>query len=559
MTNRLTIPSLIFALVASITPSKAQGPIQVDTSANWQQWISTILGGNCVDISNVSYNAGSDRAARFTQGNLLGLTEGIVLSTGTLSNDVSNTPENSPIWGNSTLLEGDSLLEAYAITDLNYQSLTGSFDAARIELNFTPSTSGPVTIRFVFASEEYPFYAPPNPSLYNDIFAFFVAPLGSTTYENIALIPGTNQPVTIANINPVYNSQLYIETSATDAFVFNAYTTPITATFNAIAGQTYHLIIAISDIGDSALDSAVFLEKVSDGSQVIQGAAVAGVQPMNAGYMELFGFNLNEGAFPRLDSVGIDTDGVWQFNGVEEGSYLVRCIPDQSVFQNSIPTYFNGEVLWENAELVNVTCDQYALSPAALTIVTGPGGISGTISQNVSGGRLRSGSPAPGVYVFLQDSATLEWRGFTLTDEEGNYSFSNLAEGTYYVLPDIAGVPLLFRKKVEITADGPEASNADFVLTPDGFQEPIITTLTNDANAQLTVYPNPASDILCIKTSANKYPLLRIFDVQGRIVMQKPVSETSTWLNVSDLQPGIYMLQLSNINQQSAMTKWVKL
>jgi hypothetical protein len=559
MMNRLTIPFLIFALIASIAPSKAQGPIQVDTSANWQQWISTILGGNCVAISNVSTNCGSDRAARFTQGNLIGLTEGIVLSTGTLSNDVSNTPNNAPAFGLPTLLEGDTLLEAYAMSDMNYQGLQSSYDAARIELDFTPSTSNPVTIRFVFASEEYPMYAPPNPSQFNDIFGFFVAPVGSSSYENIAMVPGTTQPVSIANINPVYNSQFYIETALTDSFVFNGYTTPITATFNAIAGQTYHLIIVISDIGDSGFDSAIFLEKVSDGSQVIQGAAVAGVQPMNAGYMELFGFNLMEGAFPRLDSVGIDTNGVWQFNGVEEGSYLVRCIPDQSVFQNSIPTYFNGEVLWENAELVNVTCDQYALSPAALTIVTGPGGISGTISQNISGGRLRSGSPAPGVYVFLQDSATLEWRGFTLTDEEGNYTFSNLAEGTYYVLPDIAGVPLLFRKKVVITADGPEASNSDFVLTPDGFQEPIITTLANAADVQLTVYPNPASDILCIKTSEGKYPLLRIFDVQGRTVLQKPISETSTWLNVSDLQPGIYMLQLSNTNQQSAMMKWVKL
>ena len=559
MINRFTVLITLLSISAFSTLSNAQSAIQVDTTANWQQWISTILGGNCVTISNVSTNCGSDRAARFTQGNLIGLTEGSVLSTGTLSNDISNTPNNSPAFGIPSFLDGDSLLQAYASTDMNYQGFQSSYDAARIELDFTPSTSGPVTIRFVFASEEYPFFAPPNPSQFNDIFGFFVAPVGSSTYENIAMVPGTTQPVSIAYINPVYNSQFYIETAPNDSFVFNAYTTPITATFNAIAGQTYHLIIVISDIGDSSLDSAVFLEKVSEGSQVIQGAAVAGVQPMNAGYMELFGYNLIEGAFPRLDSTGIDANGIWQFNGVEEGSYLVRCIPDQSVFQNSIPTYFNGEVLWENAQLVNVTCDQYALSPAALTIVTGPGGISGTISQNFSGGRLRSGSPAPGVHVFLQDSASLEWRGFTITDEEGNYNFSNLSEGTYYVLPDITGVPLLFNQKVVITANAPEVENADFVLTTDGIQEPLITTLANTADAQVTLFPNPANDLLCIQTSGVGYPELRIFDLQGRAVMQQPISETSTWLNVSALQPGIYMLQLSNKKQQSVMMKWVKL
>lgn len=538
--------------------TRAQSPIQVDTSLNWQQWISTILGGNCVQISNVSYTNGPGRASRFTQADILGLSEGIVLSTGPLGEQVKNTPDFFLNNDMSPILEGDTLLASYAINNMGYTGNATSYDAARIEFDFTPSTSGPVTIRFVFASEEYPEFAPPNNNFFNDIFGFFVAPAGSSNYENIALVPGTSLPVAIANINAVTNAQYYLEPLATDSFAFDGFTTPLTASFDALAGQTYHLVIAISDIGDGNFDSAVFLEKAVNSSQLIQGTAVAGVQPMNAGYMELFGFNLNEGAYPRLDSVGIDANGIWQFSGVEDGSYLVRCIPDQGVFQNSVPTYYNGEVLWENAQMVNVACDQYELNPAALSIVTGPGGISGSITQNISGGRLRSGSPAPGVHVFLQDSASLEWRGFTMTDEEGNYSFANLAEGTYYILPDITGVPLLFRKKVVITANQPQVEGSDYVLTPEGFLEPLITSVMNDDDVQVMLFPNPANDILCVQSPLTRYTSLTIYDVQGRTLMQQSVTEASTWLNVSNLQCGIYMLQLSNSSQQSAMMRWVK-
>ena len=112
----------------------------------------------------------------------------------------------------------------------------------------------------------------------------------------VSVIPGPSAPL----------AALAISGLASDSFAFDGFTTPLTASFDALAGQTYHLVIAISDIGDGNFDSAVFLEKAVNSSQLIQGTAVAGVQPMNAGYMELFGFNLNEGAFPRLDSVGID-------------------------------------------------------------------------------------------------------------------------------------------------------------------------------------------------------------------------------------------------------------
>lgn len=46
-----------FILLAILISGNAYSQIiSVDTSSNWQQWISSILGGNCVEISNIEIN-----------------------------------------------------------------------------------------------------------------------------------------------------------------------------------------------------------------------------------------------------------------------------------------------------------------------------------------------------------------------------------------------------------------------------------------------------------------------------------------------------------------------
>ncbi|HPH83725.1 MAG TPA: choice-of-anchor L domain-containing protein, partial [Flavobacteriales bacterium] len=480
------LKGLILAL--AISPVSAQtSAIQVDTTLNWQQWIPTILGGNCVQVSNVSFTNQPGSASRFTSGSGIGLTQGIVLSSGALGGDVSYDPSfflgSSFPFGTS-----DSLLEQYALQDLGYTGNSTSFDATRLEFDFTPPANQTVTIRFVFASEEYPEFAPPNTNFYNDIFGFFVRQIDSTNYTNIALVPGTTLPVTIGNINAVTNPSFYIESDTSAEFAFDGYTTPITATFNCIGGVTYHMIIAISDIGDSFFDSAVFLEQQSNSSQDVNGTAAAGFGQMEQGYAELFGYSMAPGAFPRLDSVACGAGGNFSFTSVEDGLYLIHIVPDTSAYPLSVPTYYGGAFLWEEAQTVAIACDAYATSAANLVINTGPGGISGTIGGSSEGFRLRSEEliPVPNVNVFLQDSASSELRGFARTDANGIYHFNNLAYGTYYVLPDVAGVPLIDYRKVVLNATNEQEENISFQLSMDGVLnvsdvvfEPIIETGLN--------------------------------------------------------------------------------
>lgn len=461
--------------------------ITVDTSANWQQSISSILGGNCVEISDVQFSNNPASAAYFSQGEVIGLTEGIVLSSGSLGPFVSVvdtflTTTFSTIGG-----EGDTLLEQYAIQELGYTGNATSYDASRLQFNFLSPVDQEVTIRFVFASEEYPEFAPPNNAFFNDIFAFFVKDEDALEYQNIAVVPGTTLPVTISNINAVTNESFYVDAMELP-FAFGGFTTPITATFTAQAGVMYNLIIAISDIGDSAFDSAVFLELAQTGSQNVHGKAYFNEDPLVAADVNLYGFNIEPGAFEVVNTDVTDPNGVYSIEDIQQGTYIVHVVPNNDVYPDALPVYYPGVVLWQEAVGIGVSCDSIDVDGPGMIFNTGPGEISGTIGQDPEGGRLRSEDliPYEGVNIFLQDSASGEWRGFQVSDVLGEYTFSSLGLGTYYVYPDVAGIPILEPRKVVIDELSPTAEginfqmNEDGVLDVDGFAfEPILNVGEN--------------------------------------------------------------------------------
>lgn len=554
------LKGLILAL--AISPVSAQtSAIQVDTSLNWQQWIPTILGGNCVQVSNVTFTNQPGSASRFNSASSIGLSQGIVLSSGSLGTEVGNDPS---YFLGSTFPNGagDSLLQEYAINTLGFTGTNTSFDATRLEFDFTPPANQTVTIRFVFASEEYPEFAPPVSNFYNDIFGFFVRQIDSTNYTNIAMVPGTTLPVTIGNINAVTNPEFYLETDSSASFAFDGYTTPITATFDCIGGVTYHMIIAISDIGDSVFDSAVFLEQQSNSSQDINGTASTLIGPMEHGDAELFGFSINPGAFPRIDSTIIETGGNFSFQNVEDGLYLIHILPDTSIYTLSVPTYSGGAYLWEDAQPVAIACDAYATSASSLIINTGPGGISGTIGGSSEGFRLRSEDliPVPNVSVFLQDSASTELRGFTRSDANGIYHFNNLAYGTYYVLPDVAGVPLLDYRKVVISPTNEQVDHISFQLTLGGVVD-VIEDPTGIEEASATgfnVYPNPGHSLVTIIQAQDQDAVLIVRDLSGREHVRQLITNRQTTIDLSILSAGAYLIEYHNANNQSEYARWIK-
>jgi len=62
---------------------------------------------------------------------------------------------------------------------------------------------------------------------------------------------------------------------------------------------------------------------------------------------------------------------------------------------------------------------------------------------------------------------------------------------------------------------------------------------------EATIFPNPTSDILNIKTSTFENVTYTLYDAQGKLVMQDILSAEQTPIQVSQLAPGSYSLTLN--------------
>lgn len=65
-------------------------------------------------------------------------------------------------------------------------------------------------------------------------------------------------------------------------------------------------------------------------------------------------------------------------------------------------------------------------------------------------------------------------------------------------------------------------------------------------NKNLTVYPNPVSDLVTIETKQSEL-LKRIIitDLSGRIIFDNTYNDTKAVLSLSELNHGLYLLKIS--------------
>ena len=237
-------------------------PIDVFTDVSADE-MGSIIAADGVIISNVTLNCPNGAFGTFqTNGECnLGMESGIILTNGSAT--AAEGPDGMGNAGLNIGAVGDADLDSLLVLD----SLTYiTQDACVLEFDIYASTDI-LSFNYSFGSEEYPEFAPPSPTMYNDVFGFFISGPGISGpfngAENIALIPGTNTPVSIVNINAVTNNSYYITNEGGLCVEYDAFTSIFTASAQVTPCETYHIKLAIADVGDGAFDSGVFIEAQS--------------------------------------------------------------------------------------------------------------------------------------------------------------------------------------------------------------------------------------------------------------------------------------------------------
>lgn len=239
------------ASYCEIVNNQIPSDLVVDTVANLEQTLSTLLFGSCVNVSNISYTGAPSAVGYFLDSGAeidSAFSYGLLLTTGSVYSAVG--PNNSTSEGVNNSLPGDADLDALVPGYTTY-------DASIIEFDFSSASDTIIASDIVFASEEYPEFVG---SSFNDVFGFYISGPGISGTQNLALIPNTTDPISVNSVNPNLNAPFYVDNTNGVTYQYDGRTTVISLRQEIVPNQTYHFKIAIADAGDGIFDSGVLIK-----------------------------------------------------------------------------------------------------------------------------------------------------------------------------------------------------------------------------------------------------------------------------------------------------------
>jgi uncharacterized repeat protein (TIGR01451 family) len=400
--------SIVFSLVTCNFVGTAQtqpaGLQTKDLSALTPDDLVLAILGPGISFSNVQYKGSPLAAGVFSGGDdILGFDGGIALGTGTVKSVPG--PNKSDTTTTNLRQAGDLELETLA---------KGTRDAAVLEFDFVPAYEL-LTFQYVFTSEEFNEFAN---SPFNDVFAFFL------NGSNVALIPGTDIQVSINTVNGgkpfgganAKNPQFYRNNDPDDpgpSFInteMDGLTVVLSVQSKVKVGQVNHIKLAIADVGDSSLDSNVFIRagsftSIADADLKINTSA-SSTATVNGSTIT---YNIEVTNNGDADAKNVFMDST---------------IPVNTTFQSITPP--NGWTCEEpNSSVSNtVICQTTGMANKAkanflMTVLVNKSVASGTSVTNIS--YVSSGTPDPDLQNNSQATAT------TVT----SFSSLNCASGTF--------------------------------------------------------------------------------------------------------------------------------
>jgi len=269
---------LFLSLTALFAQAQSPGAIKVYKSQGAgsfsnQNLFQSLVGEGIILKSYSISKATSDEAFGFFEDSKssLGMKKGLIMTTGGItalcgantSPAMSNNRHDSPTV--RTDMHEPPTLRSFELEKL-LKNGKKTFDACVLEMDIVP-TADTLSFNYVFGSEEYDEFVGTD---FNDVFAFFISGEGISGEKNLAVIPGTDIPVSVNTINNGPSNSMGRNSSNPSYYVSNV-SGHIAIEYDGLTKlmqirqpvkpyQTYHIKLAIADASDNSYDSGVLIE-----------------------------------------------------------------------------------------------------------------------------------------------------------------------------------------------------------------------------------------------------------------------------------------------------------
>lgn len=238
-----------------------------------------------------------------------------------------------------------------------------------------------------------------------------------------------------------------------------------------------------------------------------------------------------------VGSTHTDSQGGYQMNGVEDGSYVLSTALYSSIYLNE--TYDD------------IQCESYQpcqLDQATPVVIAGGGSADGIDFKLSEGGKLRGrvfgndGLPVAGVQVKALNAAGAQ-KGSGVTDAAGRFTVGKLLPGTYY----LATSSVLFADEVypNLPCEGLTCTLIEGTAVSVARDEQI-TGLDFTLERRSALRGRVAESV---STAPIEYAIVKVYDETGSYVRGTNTNGLGEW-QVNDLDAGTYFVVAESYNHQ---------
>ncbi len=247
-----------------------------------------------------------------------------------------------------------------------------------------------------------------------------------------------------------------------------------------------------------------------------------------------------------FSTITYSLQGDFSFQNLPSGQYIVVAwlSPSNPVFNAYFPTYGYSASSWTNATLFGPNNNQFTsitLIPTDSAI--GGGTVGGTVGGDSSvNANLRTSAnyTMPLLYsqarIIISNATTNVDRYFAQVNSNGSYTLPNLPFGTYKIRLEYAKMTSPMGT-ITISPTAPSV-NVNFNVSGGTVTTSIRRSMNN---AALSVYPNPAQDVVTVNWQSAEIKSVKVISTLGSQV-QAPVSieNGKAQISVAGLKAGIY-------------------
>lgn len=259
------------------------------------------------------------------------------------------------------------------------------------------------------------------------------------------------------------------------------------------------------------------------------------------------------------------------FPPVVLGDFLVSVTSDEDLY---VPTYYGDAFLWDEADVLQLNNDTdiqiiMTETPPVLTPTDGDGLVDGTIEEDFEddGSRIDARRRAAKRKCGLrrkrsggrtgQNADEFELIAYGETNDNGEFEYGFLPEGTYRFFVEYPGIPLDDSAFVQFDVGPAGVGDNSFKLavfaSEDGIFIELVLGLTSPHFTSFKIYPNPSADIININFDQVKSSKisLEVFDIQGQEMLRKNLDGKIGYItiDISDFEKGQYIFRIIDENR----------